>query len=125
VGDDEGDQAVEQPQTGTAAAAQPSSDAFNAGCKNDESSSSSPPAETTSPEDAPSSSSPAAGDAPSSSATAALEPVQEFIWSLLDAFVDPLLAWVHAHGKEVVGGVDVARLGGVTTLLGQLLETEG
>jgi hypothetical protein len=54
-----------------------------------------------------------------------LEPVQEFLWSLLDAWVDPLLAWVRARGKEAVATVDVGLVQAAATLLGRLLETEG
>lgn len=59
-----------------------------------------------------------------------LQPVQEFVWSLLEAFVDPLLAWLRARGGGGSGGgcggvADAARVHGVTVLLGRLLETEG
>ena len=54
-----------------------------------------------------------------------LEPVQDLIWSLLEAFVDPLLEWVRSHGREAVPTVDVALVQAAASLLGRLLDTEG
>lgn len=54
-----------------------------------------------------------------------LAPVQEFIWSLMEVFIDPLLEWVRARGREAVPTVDVALVQGVTTLLGHLLQNDG
>jgi hypothetical protein len=67
----------------------------------------------------------AAAAAGEGGAAVPLQPVQELIWGLLEAFVDPLLRWVRAHGRLVVATADVALVQAAATLLGQLLAGRG
>jgi hypothetical protein len=55
----------------------------------------------------------------------ALQPMQELIWALLGSWVDPLLAWIRANGKEALPNAECARVAAVSVLLGRLLETDG
>jgi hypothetical protein len=55
----------------------------------------------------------------------ALQPVQEFLWGLLDAFFDPMLRWSCNHGRQVVATADVALTHAALTLLTQLLVGRG
>ena len=45
----------------------------------------------------------------------------EFIWGMLEVFVDPLLGWLHANGKELIPQEDVGRVTALTVLLESLV----
>ncbi|WIA37814.1 hypothetical protein OEZ86_014676 [Tetradesmus obliquus] len=45
-----------------------------------------------------------------------LQGVQDFIWSLFEKFIEPLLQWVAAHGSTLLPVVPVAQLSAVTVL---------
>jgi hypothetical protein len=45
----------------------------------------------------------------------------DFMWAMLNRFVDPLLDWLHANGKEHIPQEDISRITALTVLLESLV----